>query len=139
MLLEEFVNISGFAPSDQEYMKLQAEYEKSDMNKQDWIAEWKKNGGVLEASKAMRTELYDQSEKIKLLEYQLKQRKEEIKQAKEQRESDLNTLGEIAKARMELAEENAKLKEEMKEMKEAFLTWQNSCTNFMRVMNTSKE
>ena len=48
MMINEFVDLTGFKPTDDYYhTEIEPIYERSDMDKRDWCKQWKKNGGWL--------------------------------------------------------------------------------------------
>lgn len=54
MMINEFVDLTGFKPTEDYYHKeIEPIYERSDMDKRDWCKQWKKNGGIQKAYDAM--------------------------------------------------------------------------------------
>lgn len=54
MLLKEFIDRTGFTPTDDYYhTEIEPEYNRSKLEKDDWCREWKKNGGIQKAYDAM--------------------------------------------------------------------------------------
>lgn len=54
MLISEFIDRTGFRPTDEYYHEvIEAEYEKSPLTKDEWCKQWKKNGGIQIAYNAM--------------------------------------------------------------------------------------
>ena len=50
MLLHEFIERTGFTPTEDYYHKeIEPEYNRSNLEKDDWCKEWKKNGGIQKA------------------------------------------------------------------------------------------
>ena len=55
MMINEFVDLTGFKPTDDYYhTEIEPIYERSDMDKRDWCKQWKKNGGIQKAYDALR-------------------------------------------------------------------------------------
>ena len=55
MLIKEFIDRTGFTPTDDYYhTEIEPEYEHSKLEKDDWCREWKKNGGI-QSLKALLT------------------------------------------------------------------------------------
>ena len=54
MMINEFVDLTGFKPTDDYYhTEIEPIYERSDMDKRDWCKQWKKNGGIQKAYDTM--------------------------------------------------------------------------------------
>ena len=53
MLITEFIQRTGFYPSESVYREIEAEYLQSDLDKDAFCKKWVKNGGILKASKKM--------------------------------------------------------------------------------------
>lgn len=54
MLIKEFIDRTGFTPTDDYYHKeIEPEYNRSRLDKDDWCKQWKKNGGIQKAYDAM--------------------------------------------------------------------------------------
>lgn len=50
MLISEFIDRTGFRPTEDYYHTvIEPEYEKSDLDKDVWCKQWKKNGGIQKA------------------------------------------------------------------------------------------
>lgn len=57
MLIKEFIDRTGFTPTDDYYHReIEPEYNRSNLDKDDWCKEWKKNGGIQKAYDALREE-----------------------------------------------------------------------------------
>lgn len=54
MLISEFIQRTGFCPSESVYREIEAEYMQSDLDKDTFCKNWVKNGGILKASKKMQ-------------------------------------------------------------------------------------
>lgn len=73
MMKSEFIERTGFEPTENEYAEIEAEYMGCDIDKDQFCKEWKKNGGIqrmmrmrarrieeLEAQIAMKDKQYDE-------------------------------------------------------------------------------
>lgn len=55
MLISEFIDRTGFRPTEDYYHTvIEPEYEKSDLDKDVWCKQWKKNGGIQKAYDALK-------------------------------------------------------------------------------------
>ncbi len=54
MLISEFIERTGFNPTEDYYhTEIEPEYDRSDLDKDAWCKQWKKNGGIQKAYDAM--------------------------------------------------------------------------------------
>lgn len=61
MLYSEFTKLAGFEVKENYYHAvIEPEYENSDLDKFEWVKQWKKNGGIQKAYDAMVSYLEDQ-------------------------------------------------------------------------------
>lgn len=78
MLKTEFIERTGFKPTDDYYHTvIEPEYEKSDIDKDAWCKQWKKNGGIQKAYDAMCEEAANEYGRTLSLEADIKILKEE--------------------------------------------------------------
>jgi len=69
MLIKEFIDWTGFTPTDDYYHKeIEPEYEHSNLDKDDWCKQWKKNGGIQKAYDAMCKDAANNHLRVKELE-----------------------------------------------------------------------
>lgn len=69
MLIKEFIDRTGFTPTDDYYHKeIEPEYEHSNLDKDDWCKQWKKNGGIQKAYDAMCKDAANNHLRVKELE-----------------------------------------------------------------------
>ena len=73
MMVDEFIDRTGFEPMADEYAEIEREYVETDIDKDSFCAEWKKRGGIYKVMKA-------RAKRINGLELEL--RKANIKLAK---------------------------------------------------------
>lgn len=80
MMISEFIELTGFRPTEDYYHKeIEPIYERSDMDKQTWCKQWKKNGGIQKAYDALR----EQSANALNLEKEVKNLKGDISRLRE--------------------------------------------------------
>lgn len=54
MLISEFIDRTGFRPTEDYYRtEIEPEYNRSNLNKDEWCKQWKKDGGIQKAYNAM--------------------------------------------------------------------------------------
>lgn len=76
MMINEFVDLTGFKPTDDYYhTEIEPIYERSDMDKRDWCKQWKKNGGIQKAYDALREQAANDYAKVLSLENDVKKLK----------------------------------------------------------------
>ena len=69
MLIKEFIDRTGFTPTDYYYHKeIEPEYNRSRLDKDDWCKQWKKNGGIQKAYDAMCKDAANNHLRVKELE-----------------------------------------------------------------------
>ena len=69
MLIKEFIDRTGFIPTDDYYhTEIEPEYNRSKLEKDDWCREWKKNGGIQKAYDAMCKDAANNHLRVKELE-----------------------------------------------------------------------
>lgn len=79
MLISEFIDRTGFRPTEDYYHTvIEPEYEKSDLDKDVWCKQWKKNGGIQKAYDAMKEDAANEFCKNLSLEEENKKLREQI-------------------------------------------------------------
>lgn len=93
MLISEFIDRTGFRPTEDYYHTvIEPEYEKSDLDKDAWCKQWKKNGGIQKAYNAMSKEAANEYCKVLSLEEQVKNLKEELSHLKEMNDNQSQVI-----------------------------------------------
>lgn len=112
MLLQEFANLTGFTPSVNYFNHvIHPAYMASDLDKEAWCKQWKRNGGVQAAYDAMTAEADKANEQLAKYQdayisrceqcYMLMDEAKDLRQYKRELEEQVARLGE---ERMELVE-----------------------------------
>lgn len=79
MLISEFIDRTGFRPTEDYYHTvIEPEYNASDLEKDAWCKQWKKNGGIQKAYDAMSKEAANEYCKVLSLEEENKKLREQI-------------------------------------------------------------
>ena len=79
MLISEFIDRTGFRPTEHYYHTvIEPEYNASDIEKDAWCKQWKKNGGIQKAYDAMSKEAANEFCKVLSLEEENKKLREQI-------------------------------------------------------------
>lgn len=65
MLLSEFIDMTGFHPSSEEYREIEKKYYDFKGDKQAFCKAWKRNHGILGASSRMNNEIFRLKEEIR--------------------------------------------------------------------------
>lgn len=77
MLISEFIDRTGFRPTeDYYYTVIEPEYNASDLEKDAWCKQWKKNGGIQKAYDALREQASNEYANVLSLENEVKKLKE---------------------------------------------------------------
>lgn len=77
MLISEFIDRTGFRPTkDYYHTVIEPEYEKSDLDKDVWCKQWKKNGGIQKAYDALKEQAANEYANVLSLENEVKKLKE---------------------------------------------------------------
>ena len=77
MLISEFIDRTGFRPTEDYYHTvIEPEYEKSDLDKDVWCKQWKKNGGIQKAYDALKEQAANEYANVLSLENEVKKLKE---------------------------------------------------------------
>lgn len=79
MLISEFIDRTGFRPTEDYYhTEIEPEYNRSNLDKDAWCKQWKKNGGIQKAYDAMSKEAANEYCKVLSLEEQVKKLNEKV-------------------------------------------------------------
>lgn len=93
MLISEFIERTGFRPTEDYYHTvIEPEYNESDLEKDAWCKQWKKNGGIQKAYDAMSKEAANEYCKVLSLEEQVKNLKEELSHLKEMNDNQSQVI-----------------------------------------------
>ena len=77
MLISEFIDRTGFRPTDDYYHTvIEPEYNKSDLDKDAWCKQWKKQGGIQKAYDALKEQAANEYANVLSLENEVKKFKE---------------------------------------------------------------
>ena len=84
MLISEFIDRTGFRPTEDYYHTvIEPEYEKSDLDKDVWCKQWKKNGGIQKAYDALKEQAANEYANVLSLENEVKNLKEKVSRLNE--------------------------------------------------------
>lgn len=79
MLISEFIDRTGFRPTEDYYhTEIEPEYNSSNLDKDAWCKQWKKNGGIQKAYDAMVKEAANQASRAASLDKNVDCKVEEI-------------------------------------------------------------
>ena len=93
MLISEFIERTGFRPTEDYYHTvIEPEYNESDLEKDAWCKQWKKNGGIQKAYDTMSKEAANEYCKVLSLEEQVKNLKEELSHLKEMNDNQSQVI-----------------------------------------------
>jgi uncharacterized protein involved in exopolysaccharide biosynthesis len=77
MLISEFIDRTGFRPTEDYYHTvIEPEYNASDLEKDAWCKQWKKNGGIQKAYDALKEQAANEYANVLSLENEVKKLKE---------------------------------------------------------------
>ena len=78
MLISEFIDRTGFRPTENYYHTvIEPEYNASDLEKDAWCKQWKKNGGIQKAYDALKEQAANEYANVLSLENEVKQEREQ--------------------------------------------------------------
>ena len=98
MLISEFIDRTGFRPTEDYYHTvIEPEYNASDLEKDAWCKQWKKNGGIQKSYDAMSKEAANEYCKVLSLE-------EEVKKLKELNDNQSKVIREEREKNFELSQ-----------------------------------
>lgn len=112
MLISEFIDRTGFRPTEDYYhTEIEPEYNRSNLDKDAWCKQWKKNGGIQKAYDAMCKAAHNQALRVNGLESNvdaktkeiadLRKKFEDVKERLFEKEQLMNTTQESENAMME--------------------------------------
>lgn len=85
MLISEFIDRTGFRPTEDYYHTvIESDYMKSDLDKDAWCKQWKRNGGIQKAYDAMCKEAANEYANVLKLEADIKTLNEQIDNLKDE-------------------------------------------------------
>lgn len=77
MLISEFIDRTGFRPTEDYYhTEIEPEYNRSNLDKDAWCKQWKKNGGIQKAYDALKEQAANEYANVLSLENEVKKLKE---------------------------------------------------------------
>lgn len=93
MLISEFIDRTGFRPTEDYYhTEIEPEYNRSDLDKDAWCKQWKKNGGIQKAYDAMSKQAANEYCNVLSLEEKVKILKEELSHLKEMNDNQSKVI-----------------------------------------------
>ncbi len=105
MLISEFIDRTGFRPTEDYYHTvIEPEYNRSNIDKDAWCKQWKKNGGIQKAYDAMSKEAANEYCKVLSLEEQVKNLKEELSRLREMNDNQSQVIREEREKNFELSQ-----------------------------------
>ena len=117
MMIKEFVNLTGFKPTDDYYhTEIEPIYERSDMDKRDWCKQWKKNGGIQKAYDALRKKVSDYYANIEALEFTVKYLTKKASQLNELNNNQSQIIRDEREKLFNANQANEKLNNERKDL-----------------------
>ena len=117
MMINEFVDLTGFKPTDDYYhTEIEPIYERSDMDKRDWCKQWKKNGGIQKAYDALREQAANDYTNVLSLENEVKNLKEQLSRLKDMNDSQSQIIRDEREKLFNANQANEKLNNERKDL-----------------------
>lgn len=93
MLISEFIDRTGFRPTEDYYhTEIEPEYNRSNLDKDAWCKQWKKNGGIQKAYDAMSKQAANEYCNVLSLESEVKKLKEKLSQLKEMNDNQTKAI-----------------------------------------------
>lgn len=118
MTIQEFIERTGFAPTDDYYHSvIEPEYMASSENDKDkWCKQWKKNGGIQKAYDALREQAANDYAKVLSLENEVKDLKEQLSRLKVMNDSQSQIIRDEREKLFNANQANEKLNNERKDL-----------------------
>ena len=117
MMINEFVDLTGFKPTDDYYhTEIESIYERSDMDKRDWCKQWKKNGGIQKAYDALREQAANDYANVLSLENEVKNLKEQLSRLKDMNDSQSQIIRDEREKLFDANQANEKLNNERNDL-----------------------
>ena len=117
MLISEFIDRTGFRPTEDYYhTEIEPEYNRSNLNKDEWCKQWKKNGGIQKAYDAMCKLAGNDYAQVISLQWEIKQLTEQSDRLNQDKKELQEKLNEQIKINNDLNETMCKEADEKIEM-----------------------
>ena len=121
MLISEFIDRTGFRPTEDYYhTEIEPEYNRSNLDKDAWCKQWKKNGGIQEAYDALCRQASNEYATVLDLEEKAKKLREENAALRSDNEDLSNTNKQLLNDRKERIDERIAMAYELLEISETY-------------------
>lgn len=81
MMIGEFIQLTGFEPTQEEYLEIEAEYMGCDIDKTKFCKDWKRNGGIQRLSRIRARRIEELEAQLATLQSQSEKRETELCEA----------------------------------------------------------
>lgn len=93
MLISEFIDRTGFRPTEDYYHTvIEPEYNRSNLDKDAWCKQWKKQGGIQKAYDAMKEQAANEYANVLSLENEVKKLKEQVSHLQEMNDNQSKVI-----------------------------------------------
>ena len=121
MLISEFIDRTGFRPTEDYYRtEIEPEYNRSNLDKDAWCKQWKKNGGIQKAYDALCRQASNEYATVLDLEEKAKNLREENAALRSDNEDLSNTNKQLLNDRKERIDERISMAYELLEISEKY-------------------
>lgn len=122
MLISEFIDRTGFKPTEDYYHTvIEPEYNRSNLDKDAWCKQWKKNGGIQKAYDAMCKQAAREYLRVLSLEEDNKNLRKQIDSLRSDNKDLSNANKQLRDEREELIEERIATAYELLEISDKFV------------------
>ena len=121
MLISEFIDRTGFRPTEDYYHTvIEPEYNRSNLDKDAWCKQWKKNGGIQKAYDAMCKQAAHEYLRVLSLEEDNKNLRNQIDSLRSDNKDLSNTNNQLLNDRKERIDERIAMAYELLEISEKY-------------------
>ena len=121
MLISEFIDRTGFRPTEDYYHTvIEPEYNRSNLDKDAWCKQWKKNGGIQKAYDAMCKQAAREYLRVLSLEEDNKSLRKQIDSLRSDNKDLSNTNKQLLNERKERIDERIAMAYELLEISEKY-------------------
>ena len=121
MLISEFIDRTGFRPTEDYYHTvIEPEYNRSNLDKDAWCKQWKKNGGIQKAYDAMCKQAAREYLRVLSLEEDNKNLRKQIDSLRSDNKDLSNTNKQLLNERKERIDERIAMAYELLEISETY-------------------
>ena len=121
MLISEFIDRTGFRPTEDYYHTvIEPEYNRSNLDKDAWCKQWKKNGGIQKSYDAMCKQSAREYLRVLSLEEDNKNLRKQIDSLRSDNEDLSNTNNQLLNDRKERIDERIAMAYELLEISETY-------------------